>query len=101
MAALAEGTPTTMFLALEAARLGTPTGADGLEPRGFSEPLASYVQHFLDLGGQLEVCASCYEEYCQHLPKDDSGQPALFPFARVQGLGSIATRAVAERVVTF
>jgi predicted peroxiredoxin len=101
MAAQAEGTLTTVFLALEAATLGTPTGAEGIEPRGFSEPLADYIQHFIDLGGQLEVCASCFEEYCQHLPKNEEGQPALLPMTQVQGLGAIATRAVSERVVTF
>jgi predicted peroxiredoxin len=101
MAAQAEGTPTTVFLALEAAVIGAPTGTAGVHPRGFSEPLETYIGHFLDLGGQLEVCASCYHEYCQHLPKDDDGSPALRESARVQGLGAIAYRSMHERVVTF
>ena len=101
MAAQAEGTETTVFLALEAAVLGTPTGARGHVPRGFSDPLDTYVQHFVDLGGQLEVCASCYHEYCQHLPKDAEGNPSLRDGARVQGLGAVGYRAVKERVVTF
>jgi len=101
MAAQAEGTETTVFLALDAAVLGTPTGAQGIVPRGFSDPLATYIQHFVELGGQLEVCASCYHEYCQHLPKDAEGNPSLRDGARVQGLGAIAYRAMKERVVTF
>ncbi len=101
MAAQAEATPTTVFLALEAAVLGTPTGADGVRPRGFSDSLAVYIEHFVDLGGRLEVCASCYTEYCQHLPKDEEGSPTLRDGARVQGLGAISHRAMHERVVTF
>ncbi len=101
MAAQAEATPTTVFLALEAVVLGTPTGADGVHPRGFSDPLADYIEHFVDLGGQLEVCASCYHEYCQHLPRNADGDPELREAARVQGLGAIAYRSMHERVLTF
>src|SRR5690349_10281653 len=69
LAALSTGTSVFVFLSLEAAVLGTPSGASDLRPRGFSEPLAAYINHFTDLGGLLEVCSSCFEEYCRDLPK--------------------------------
>lgn len=72
LSALANGTRVHAFLSLESVLIGTPTGAQGLRPRGFSESLDELVQHFLDLGGKLEVCSSCYEEYCRDraFPKD-------------------------------
>jgi predicted peroxiredoxin len=101
LAALSQGTDVHLFLSLEAAVLGTPAGADGVKPRGFSEPLASYIDHFVDLGGKLEVCSSCYEEYCRDLPKDASGRPALRPGTQILSLGVVAERAQAMPVVTF
>lgn len=101
LAALSNGTTVHMFLSLESARLGTPTGADGIAPRGFSEPLAEYIRHFAELGGQLEVCSSCFEEYCRNLPKDESGRPVLRPGATIHSLGIVAERAGSMPVVTF
>ena len=51
LAALARGAKVHLFLSLESVMLGTPSGADGIRPRGFSEPLSDYLEHFLDLGG--------------------------------------------------
>ena len=82
LAALSNAATVHVFLSLESARLGTPTGADGIQPRGFSEPLSEYVRHFLEMGGRLEVCSSCFEEYCRNLPKDERGRPALFEIRR-------------------
>ena len=101
LAALSNGTTVHMFLSLESARLGTPTGADGIVPRGFSEPLAEYIRHFSDLGGKLEVCSSCFEEYCRNLPKDEQGRPALRPGTTIHSLGIVAERAGSMPVVTF
>ena len=101
LAALSNGTTTHMFLSLESAVLGTPTGAGGIRPRGFSEPLGEYIEHFIDLGGKLEVCSSCFEEYCRDLPKDESGRPALRPGTTIHSLGVVAERANQMQVVTF
>jgi predicted peroxiredoxin len=101
LAALAQGTNTYVFLSLESARLGAPTGAEGVRPRGFSESMEEYIQHFLDLGGTLEVCSSCYEEYCRSMPKDESGRPRLRPGTRIETLAIVAERATTMRVVTF
>ena len=101
LAALSNGTTAYVFLSLESARLGTPTGADGLRPRGFSEPLSEYIRHFAELGGVLEVCSSCFEEYCQNLPKDERGRPALRVGTTIHSLGIVAERAAAMPVVTF
>lgn len=101
LAALSNGTTVHLFLSLESARLGTPTGADGIQPRGFSEPLSEYIRHFAELGGKLEVCSSCFEEYCQNLPKDERGRPQLRPGTTIHSLGVVAERASSMPVVTF
>lgn len=101
LAALSNGTTVHMFLSLESARLGTPTGADGIVPRGFSEPLSEYIRHFSELGGKLEVCSSCFEEYCRNLPKDEHGRPALRPGTTIHSLGIVAERTGSMPVVTF
>jgi predicted peroxiredoxin len=101
LSALSQGTDVHLFLSLEAAVLGTPLGADGVHPRGFSEPLASYIDHFVDMGGKLEVCSSCYEEYCRDLPKDAAGRPALRPGTQIHSLGIVAERSQLMPVVTF
>jgi predicted peroxiredoxin len=101
LAALSNGTKVYLFLSLESAVIGTPSGASGIRPRGFSEPLETYMQHFSELGGTLEVCSSCYEEYCRDLPKDDHGRPALRPGTTIRSLGIVAERATEMPVITF
>ena len=101
LAALSTGTRVTMFLSLESALFGTPHGAGDTIPRGFSETLSTYIDHFLDLGGQLEVCSSCYEEYCREQPRDASGRPALRPGTQIRSLSVVAERATEMPVITF
>ncbi|HEY2405125.1 MAG TPA: hypothetical protein VGI10_03935 [Polyangiaceae bacterium] len=101
LAALSNGAKVNVFLSLESAVLGTPTGASGVAPRGFSEPLATYIDHFIELGGQLEVCSSCYEEYCQDQPRDERGQPMLRAGTTIHSLGVVAERASEMPVLTF
>ena len=101
LAALSNGANVHLFLSLEAAVLGTPTGAAGLRPRGFSEALADYIGHFVELGGKLEVCSSCYEEYCRELPKDGNGRAELRPNTAIHSLGIVAERAGHMPIVAF
>jgi predicted peroxiredoxin len=101
LSALSHGASVHLFLTLESAVLATPTGAAGVRPRGFSEPLSVYLEHFLDLGGHLEVCSSCFEEYCRELPKDESGRPRLRPGITIHGLGVVAERATRMPVLSF
>lgn len=101
LAALVRGTQVHVFLSLESAKLGTPTGAEGMAPRGFSESLAQYIDHFIDLGGKLEVCSSCYEEYCRSLPKDQQGRTELRSGTTIRSLGVVAERALGMPVITF
>lgn len=101
LAALATGDNAHVFLSLQAAVFGAPTGAANAHPQGFSEPLETYIEHFLDLGGKLEVCSSCYEEYCRDFPKNEEGRPQLRPFATIQGLSILASRAHEMPIVTF
>lgn len=101
LAALADGKRTHLFLSLESAPLATPDGTRGIHPRGFSESLGAYLDHFVELGGQIEVCSSCFEEYCRHLPKDASGAVILRPGTRVESLSTVARRAGQMPVLTF
>jgi predicted peroxiredoxin len=101
LAALSRDCRVHVFLSLESAKLGTPTGADGMHPRGFSESLSQYIDHFLDLGGKLEVCSSCYEEYCRSLPKDEKGKTELRAGTAILSLSVVAERALTMPVITF
>jgi predicted peroxiredoxin len=101
LAAVSSGATVFVFLSLEAAVLAAPSGGTDLRPRGFSEPLADYVTHFTDLGGQLEVCSSCLEEYCRDLPRDASGRVALRSGTTIHGLGIVAERVALMPTLTF
>jgi len=101
LAALAEGREVSVFLSLESAPLGTPTGCDGVRPPGFSDPLDAYVTHFVELGGKLEICSSCYEEYCKDRPRDARGETLVRPGTKIASLGSVAERAGSWTVLTF
>ena len=101
LAALADGRQVSVFLSLESAPFGTPTGCEGVHPQGFSDPLDAYVRHFLELGGKLEICSSCYEEYCKDRPKNERGETVVRPGTRIASLGSVAERAGSWTVLTF
>lgn len=53
------------------------------------------------LGGRLEVCSSCFEEYCRDLPKDERGRPQLRPGTSIHSLGIVAERVGSMPIVTF
>lgn len=101
LSALSSGSRVHVFLTLESAVLGTPSGAEGIHPRGFSAPLSEYIEHFLGLGGLLEVCSSCFEEYCRDSPCGEDGRPLLLPGTTIRGLGVVAERAASMPVLTF
>jgi predicted peroxiredoxin len=101
LAALAGGREVNVFLSLESAPLGTPTGCDGARPPGFSDPLETYISHFLELGGKLEICSSCYAEYCKDRPKDARGETVVRAGTRIASLGNVAERAGSWTVLTF
>ncbi len=101
LAELADGGQATVFLSLESARFGTPSGTAGIQPRGFSDSLDEYIGHFVELGGRLEVCSSCYEEYCRDFPKGVDGRTLLRPNTSVASLATIADRSKRSAVLTF
>lgn len=101
LAALTTGARVYLFLATDAAPIGTPTGVEGIQARGFTDSLDSYIEDFISLGGKIEICASCYQEYCAHLPKDDRGNPLLREGAEVAGMSIAAERCLTMRTITF
>lgn len=100
LAAVAEGKETYLFLALDSTPVGTPTGCRGITPRGFTEALDDQIDTFLELGGHVEVCSSCYHEYCKHLPQGDDGA-VLRPGVHVESLSILVDRAERMPVISF
>ncbi|MBN2196295.1 MAG: hypothetical protein JW751_26010 [Polyangiaceae bacterium] len=92
-AVLARGNEAHVFLTLDGAALASLTGAGDAHPRGFSDPLQTYIGHFLETGGRLEVCSSCHEECCRGLETGGGARLELHPSATLQGLSVLATRA--------
>jgi predicted peroxiredoxin len=101
LSALAVGRDVYVFLSLESSVFATPTGARAIRPRGFSDSIHDYLEHFAELGGKLEVCSSCFEEYCRDLPKDEHGKVMLRPGTKIESLGIVAQRSAVMPILTF
>jgi len=98
-AALAMGQSVAVFLTMDGAIWGLRDGTRGVAVDGF-EPLATYVEQFLGLGGRMLACAPCTEFYCSH----DRARvhEVLREGVTLTGLASIvAAQGPHTRVVTF
>ncbi len=62
-AALSMGAEVEMYATMDGTVWGLKDAAKGVQMPGF-EPLADYIQQFLDLGGKICVCPPCMEYYC-------------------------------------
>lgn len=100
LASAALGKETYLFLSLDAAALGTPTGCLGITPRGFTDTLEEHIASFIELGGHVEVCSSCYVEYCRHLPQGEEGA-LLRDTVGIESLNILVERAGKMPVVSF
>jgi uncharacterized protein len=56
--AAVSGQRSIVVCTIEAVRLGTTGGADGVQAEGH-EPLATHLDHFLAAGGELWLCSAC------------------------------------------
>ena len=100
LAALANGKDTWLFLALDSTPLGTPTGCRGIIPRGFTDDLDEQMATFMEMGGHVEVCSSCYREYCRHLPQGEGGA-LLREGVTIESMGVLVERAERMPVISF
>ena len=88
-AALAMGQSTTMYLTMEGTMWAVRGAAKGVEVGGF-EPLELYITQFLELGGELLVCAPCSEYYCSF--DRDATPGTMIEEARLSGLATVVSR---------
>jgi len=98
-AALAMGQTVAIYLTMDGTVWATQGATRGVAVSGF-EPLESYVDQFLALGGELLVCAPCCEYYCSL----DDLQPGekLREGISLVGLATVVSRIGANtKVITF
>lgn len=96
---LALGWNTTVFLTIDGAVWALEEATRGIQIDGF-EPLHSYIEQFISLGGELIVCGPCTRYYCG-VERPSEGK-RLLPAAKIAGLSTIVARATpGSRVVSF
>ena len=88
-AALAMGKSVSIYLSMDGTVWAAKGAMKGVEVGGF-EPLQDYLEQFIDLGGELLVCAPCTEYYCAF----DRGliPSTLIAEAKLTGLASIVAK---------
>lgn len=93
------GQSATVYMPMGATVWAMKGAAKGVQVGGF-EPLANYIEQFLELGGQIPVCAPCSEYYCSFDAAQASG--SLLEEASRAGLATVVGLTGAdEGVVTF
>jgi len=98
-AALAMGKQVSLYLTMDGTVWATKGAMKGVEVGGF-EPLTAYLDQFIDLGGELLVCAPCSEYYCAF--DRDAIAGTLLPNAELTGLATIVAKTgVNTKMVTF
>jgi len=88
-AALAMGQQVAMFLTMEGTVWAMKGAMKGVEVGGF-EPLEDYLEQFVDLGGEVLVCAPCSEYYCSF--DRELLQGTLIDNAQLSGLATIVSK---------
>ena len=95
--ALAMGQEVTVFLTMEGTVWAISGAMKEVEVGGF-EPLEDYLDQFLDLGGELLVCAPCSEYYCAF--DRDSIATTFIQGAQLAGLATVVSR-IEEKTKTI
>lgn len=98
-AALAMGQRVSVYLTMDGTVWAVKNSAKDVSVAGF-EPLSAYIEQFLDLGGEILVCAPCSEYYCSF--DKDLVPGSLRDGVSLVGLATIVSLATEKtRVVTF
>ena len=98
-AALAMGQNVTLFLTMDGTVWASEGYSKGVLVEGF-EALEVYFEQFIDLGGELLVCAPCSQYYCSIDGEGIGG--ALRKEAQLSGLATVVSRiSPTTKTVTF
>jgi uncharacterized protein involved in oxidation of intracellular sulfur len=98
-AALAMGQKVTIYLTMDGTVWAARAAMKGVEIGGF-DPLESYLEQFVSLGGEILVCAPCTEYYCSFNRNKISS--TLIDQAQLTGLATIVSKiGTATKVVTI
>jgi predicted peroxiredoxin len=98
-AALAMGQQVSLFLTMDGTAWASKESAKEVSVAGF-DPLEEYFEQFIELGGEMLVCAPCTEYYCS-VEANKLGR-ALRPTAELTGLATIVSKIGEEtKIVTF
>jgi predicted peroxiredoxin len=95
-AALAMGQEVSLFLTMDGSVWAVNGSAQGVVVAGF-EPLEEYFKQFIELGGELLVCAPCSEYYCSVESMGDKSR--LRKNAQLSGLATIVSK-IGEKTKT-
>ncbi len=87
-AALAMGQSVSIFFTMDGSVWASKNAAKGVVVAGF-EPLDEHFDQFIDLGGEVLVCAPCSEYYCSVESSDMRGN--LREEAKLTGLATIVS----------
>ncbi|MFZ2957007.1 MAG: DsrE family protein [Candidatus Ozemobacteraceae bacterium] len=97
--ALAMGKSVSMFLTMEGTIWALQNAMKDVAVGGF-EPLSNYLEQYLELGGEILVCAPCSLYYCSS--DSDNIQSRLIPNSRMVGLTTVVGMAgPGSSIITF
>lgn len=98
-AALAMGQSAAVYLTMDGTIWAGKQSGRGVEVGGF-EALDAYIEQFIELGGEILVCAPCSEYYCSVDHNQISA--SLRPEVQLVGLATIVNRiSDTTKVITF
>ncbi|NQU86865.1 MAG: DsrE family protein [Mariniphaga sp.] len=87
-AALAMSQEVSIFFTMDGTLWASKGSTKGVKVAGF-EPLKDYFEQFIELGGEILVCAPCSEYYCS--VESITGRGTLIEEAELTGLATIVS----------
>jgi len=98
-AALALGKSVSLFFTMDGTEWMMRGAMQGVQVAGY-EPLESYFEQFVSLGGHPIVCAPCSEYFCRY--DRNAVMESIIPEARLGGLSTVVSMiSRGTSVVTF
>ncbi|MBT3217885.1 MAG: hypothetical protein HN348_02230 [Proteobacteria bacterium] len=94
VAAQISGVETTIYMTMGGTVWSHGQAINKVHIDGF-DSLATYIDQFVDLGGQMLVCSPCYDFYCS------IAQAPLREGAELSGLTTVVDLALSGSVVTL
>jgi predicted peroxiredoxin len=98
-AALAMGQQVSLFLTMDGTAWASKESGKEVSVAGF-DPLEDYFEQFIELGGEMLVCAPCTEYYCS--VESNQIDSVLRPSAELTGLATIVSKiGDGTKLITF